>query len=566
MAEQAPSELLGQMLGAARVERIGHQAGIVDRVERDAVARERHHVELRVLHDLEHARVLENRLQQVQRLAHRNLRNGVAGKIEPVGRTVGKRHVGRMSRHDRERHADQLAPHRIGGIELYPEGEMPLIARGLQQIGEPRCRGHRLVIGTVEGDGFELAGTLDRELRRGVAGDRLARWRCLAARRAAQRMIVIVFLLALRRCRRRHAFRQRRAEPFGHAAKQRGEFELAHKAGQGVGVGLAHRGLGKRHLERHVRIEDDEGLGQSRLVGELNQVLAPLVLLDLRGAREQRFEIAELVDEERRGLDPDAGDARHVIGRIADQRLHLDHLGRRHAEALDHLGLADRLVLHRVVHDHAGLDDLHQVLVGRHDGHFGAGFERLARIGRDQIVGLVAFHLDAGHVEGAHGIAYQRELRDEVTRRLRPVGLVAVEQIAPEGLGRIVENHRDMGGRGELSRLAQELPQHGAEAMHRADRQPVGGPRQRGKRVIGAEDVARSVDQIDVVALCHRPAGGAVALCCCHDAENIGIGRPPRESLPNVIHHSASFRRKPKASKATRSQPLDPGLRRDDGA
>ncbi len=122
--------------------------------------------------------------------------------------------------------------------------------------------------------------------------------------------------------------------------------------------------------------------------------------------------------------------------------------------------------------------------------------------------------------------------------RLGPVGLVAVEQIAPEGLGRIVEDHGDMGRRRKLARLAQELPQHGAEAVHRADRQPVGGPRQRRQRVIGAEDVARSVDQIDVVALCHRPAGGAVALCCCHDGRNIGIGAAPRESLAGVIHHA----------------------------
>ena len=131
--KQAPCELLGQMLGAAGVERVGHEAGIVDRVERDAVARERHHVELRVLHDLEDARVLENRLQQVERLAHRDLRDRVAAEIEPVGGAMGERHVGRMSRHERERHADQLAAHRVGRVELHPEGEMALIARGLEQ-------------------------------------------------------------------------------------------------------------------------------------------------------------------------------------------------------------------------------------------------------------------------------------------------------------------------------------------------------------------------------------------------------------------------------------------------
>ena len=78
-----------------------------------------------------------------------------------------------------------------------------------------------------------------------------------------------------------------------------------------------------------------------RLLGVVDQRLAPLRLLDLAGAREQRFEIAVFVDQLRGGLDADARHARHVVGRIADQRLHVDHLLRRHAEFLDHLVAAD---------------------------------------------------------------------------------------------------------------------------------------------------------------------------------------------------------------------------------
>ena len=68
MAEQAARELLGQMLGAAGVERVGHEAGVVDALKRDAVAGQRHHVELGVLHDLQDAGVLEKGLKQVERL------------------------------------------------------------------------------------------------------------------------------------------------------------------------------------------------------------------------------------------------------------------------------------------------------------------------------------------------------------------------------------------------------------------------------------------------------------------------------------------------------------------
>src|SRR5262245_22369057 len=46
--------------------------------------------------------------------------------------------------------------------------------------------------------------------------------------------------------------------------------------------------------------------------------------------------------------------------------------------------------------------------------------------------------------------------------------------------------------------------------------------------MIGAEEVARSVDQIDAVAARDRfPDGGSFALSDGHDGSNIGIGRPP---------------------------------------
>ena len=120
-------------------------------------------------------------------------------------------------------------------------------------------------------------------------------------------------------------------------------------------------------------------LRDARLLGIVDQGLAALLLLDLAGAREQRFEVAIFADQLRGGLDADAGHARHVVGGIADQRLHVDHLLRRHAELLDHLRDADPLVLHGVVHDDAVAHELHQVLVGRHDGRGGAAPRRPAR-------------------------------------------------------------------------------------------------------------------------------------------------------------------------------------------
>jgi hypothetical protein len=48
--------------------------------------------------------------------------------------------------------------------------------------------------------------------------------------------------------------------------------------------------------------------------------------------------------------------------------------------------------------------------------------------------------------------------------------------------------------------VAQQLPQHVAEAEHGIDLQPVGFAVQRRQRVIGAENVGGTVDQEDVVA------------------------------------------------------------------
>ena len=77
----------------------------------------------------------------------------------------------------------------------------------------------------------------------------------------------------------------------------------------------------------------------------------------------------------------------------------------------------------------------------------------------------------------------------------------------------------------------QQLPQHVAEAEHGVDLQPVGLAGQRRQRVIGAEDVARAVDQEDVVAGLQRAGrcGRAAVLGCgfgglAGDLAGLGLG------------------------------------------
>ena len=266
-----------------------------------------------------------------------------------------------------------------------------------------------------------------------------------------------------------------------------------------------------------------------------DQRLAALLLLDLAGAREQRFQIAVFADQLRRGLDADAGHARYVVGGIADQRLHLDDLLGRHAEFLDHLGPADSLVLHGVEHRDAVADELHQILVGRHDGGLGAGFGCEPRIGGDQVVGLEAALFQAGQVERMHRLADELELGNEIVGRVGPVRLVIGIHRGAEGLFRFIEHHGEMRRLVLRLHVAQQLPQHVAEAEHGVELQAVRFARDRRQRVIGAKHVAGTVDQKDVIALLQgarrgrrlRRLGrfGGSFLCCGHTADNIGLWR-----------------------------------------
>ena len=96
------------------------------------------------------------------------------------------------------------------------------------------------------------------------------------------------------------------------------------------------------------------------------------------------------------------------------------------------------------------------------------------RIGRDQVVGLEAGLFEAGQIEGAHGVADQRELRDQIVRRRRPVRLVVGIELVAEGDLRLVEDDRQMRRPVVRRHVAQQLPQHVAEAEHGIDLQAVG--------------------------------------------------------------------------------------------
>jgi hypothetical protein len=167
----------------------------------------------------------------------------------------------------------------------------------------------------------------------------------------------------------------------------------------------------------------------------------------------------------------------------------------------------------RVIHRHLRADELHQVLVRRDHRDIRARFPRHPRIGGNQVVGLEALHLDAGQVERPRCLADDGELRHQVFRRRRAVGLVFGVELVSEGFRGVVENHREMGRRhpdGRVAGLRQQLPQHVAEAGHGADRQAVGLARQRRQCVIGAKYVAGAVDEEEMITFFHGERISAV--------------------------------------------------------
>ena len=62
----------------------------------------------------------------------------------------------------------------------------------------------------------------------------------------------------------------------------------------------------------------------------------------------------------------------------------------------------------------------------------------------DQVVGLEARQLHLGDAEGLGRLADQRELRHQLGRRVRPVGLVVGIDLVAEGQPAGVEHHRQM--------------------------------------------------------------------------------------------------------------------------
>ncbi len=465
---------LGEAVAAeAGLDRVGEEHGVVGGRERDALAGEQLGGVLDVVAELQDRGVGQHGGEHAEDSVEGELALGAA-RAEQVGlaRGMGGGDISGLARGGGERDAADARLHRVGAVGGDVERQRAGLVGGGDQRGE---------LGQVADRGVGL-GVHRRHGADGAGGPALAR----------------LFGMGGRRLGRAHG--RGGAERRRDAVGQRAELHRDEEGEELVLVGRVELELVEAMLDGNVPVEGDEGAAEADLVGVVDERLTALGLLDLVGAGQQRLEVAILADQLGGGLDPDARGAGDVVDRVARQRLDVDHLVGEHAELGEDLVGADGRVLHRVEHLDTGPDELHQVLVRADDGDLGASVAGLGRIGGDQVVGLETLHLDAGQAPGAHSVADEAELRDQVVRRLGAVGLVAVEHLVAERVRGGVENDGEM--RRPLGAEARDhLVQHAAEAGDRADRQAIGGAGQRRQRVVGPEDIGRAVDQIEMMAL-----------------------------------------------------------------
>ena len=186
-------------------------------------------------------------------------------------------------------------------------------------------------------------------------------------------------------------------------------------------------------------------LGQP--VQRLAQVLAHRAL-HFVGARHQRVQRAEFLEQLHGRLGADLVDAGHVVDRVAHQGLVIDHQPRRHAELRLDAGRVAPSVVHGVDHGHVLVHQLRQVLVAAGDHGDQAALGGHARERADHVVGFHAGNVQHLPAQQPHHLVDRLDLRAQVVghgraRRL-VLGIESSRKVWPgrvEHAGRVVGAH-----------------------------------------------------------------------------------------------------------------------------
>ena len=473
MAQMALAQIIHAMPMQARGQHIRHQHRIVDRADIEAIFGEHGQIEFDVLANFQDRWVFQHWLQGrnhfgqrqlLQARCGRRLRRRRCKKISDRLRLLGvaDRDVTGLIRPQRQRNPHQIGADHIKAVGFGVDADFAGGCDPRDPVGQRSAIGDGAVSVAID-------------------------WGIVHVRRS------------MRHGRQNRAFL---GDMLAHAPGDGVEFHVLQECEQRGVTEIAHSQRLQRRFNRNVILERHQQLGHADLRDIVLDRFAALGLFDFAGPRDDGLQIAKHANQLGGGFRPDARRAGHIVDAVAHQGLDIDHLVGRDAELFLHGLQAKRLGLHRVKElDLAGHDQLHQILVGRHDLHFRAASCGLASIGGDQIVGLIAFHIDRRHAEGARCIADQRKLRDQVFRRRRALGLVGGVELLAKRLFGLVENHREMGWPFARLHVFEQFEQHVAKAADCADGQTVTRARQRRQRMIGAKNIARAVDQ-------KKPRGG----------------------------------------------------------
>ena len=291
VVEPALGEIVHAVAAFAGVEHVGDQHGVVVAGDLDAALGEHQPVVFHVLRDLEDALVLEQRLENGQRVLFLDLVGCEPGIEQPVAAAillVRERHIAGFVGCDGEREAAQAGLHRVetGGLGI--DRDHAEIVGARDPFLQARQRADAFVFAAVDfllARGFRARGG-KRDRGEGAVGFALGGGLCL--RSGCKQIAGLPGRRGGRSGgRARYQFRVRLdlrgidVGLFRDAAGNGVEFHRLEEGDQIFVVRLMHRELIDRHIERHVLVERDQPLGNTRDLGIVDQRLPALVLLDL---------------------------------------------------------------------------------------------------------------------------------------------------------------------------------------------------------------------------------------------------------------------------------------------
>ena len=230
------------------------------------------------------------------------------------------------------------------------------------------------------------------------------------------------------------------------AFDQRAELVLTKEPDDRLPVVIGQARRLQVELDRQVADDRGQTATHQDLLAMLGELVAQLVRLDLIESLVQCVQAAKFADELRRGLLPHPGYARDVVGRIALERLVVDHLAGDQLEPLVDLRrvVQDGVLDARAGRHQAGVvrHQLEHVQIAGHDRGVQATSFGLHGDRPDDVVCLVPSQLVDRDPEGLDHLANLGKLVPQVIRHPLTSGLVLRVLLVAEGGALEVEGDR----------------------------------------------------------------------------------------------------------------------------